>query len=116
WAKSLFNGNRSLLSPRGVGLTEWTAKSPPNYVARSHALLGRTVDDGRVWDILASIRDDRKEPLKYRLIGRGQAGIIAAYAALFEPLVREVVIVDPPTSHRDGPIFLNVLRVLDVPE
>jgi Zn-dependent protease len=31
------------------------------------------------------------------------------------PLV-EVVLVNPPTSHRDGPIFLNVLRVLDAPE
>jgi hypothetical protein len=27
-----------------------------------------------------------------------------------------VVCVEPPASHRDGPIFLNVLRVLDVPE
>ena len=42
--------------------------------------------------------------------------MIAAYAALFEPQMAEIVIVDPPASHRDGPIFLNVLRVLDVPE
>jgi hypothetical protein len=27
-----------------------------------------------------------------------------------------VVALDPPVSHRDGPTFLNVLRVLDVPE
>ncbi len=26
------------------------------------------------------------------------------------------MIPDPPTSHRDGPHFLNVLRVLDIPE
>jgi len=51
-----------------------------------------------------------------RVIGRGQAGILAAYAALFEPSIKEVVIIDPPTSHKDGPIFLNVLRVLDIPE
>ena len=50
------------------------------------------------------------------MIGRGQAGILAAYAALFEPSIKEVVIIDPPTSHREGPIFLNVLRVLDIPE
>jgi hypothetical protein len=42
--------------------------------------------------------------------------VIAAYAALFEPRVAEVVAVDPPASHREGPIFLNVLRVLDVPD
>jgi len=48
--------------------------------------------------------------------GRGPAGVIAAYAALFEPRLAEIVAVDPPASHRDGPIFLNVLRVLDVPD
>ena len=41
--------------------------------------------------------------------------VIAAYAALFEPSVREVIAVDPPTSHCEGPIFLGVLRVLDAP-
>ena len=50
------------------------------------------------------------------MIGRGQGGILAAYAALLEPSITEVVIVDSPVSHRDGPIFLNVLRVLDIPE
>jgi len=27
-----------------------------------------------------------------------------------------VVAVNPPVSHRDGPIFLNVLRVWDTPQ
>jgi hypothetical protein len=98
----------------------WTTKSPPNYVERAHALLGRTVDDGRVWDTAAAARwlaglGKRKDG-HFRLVGRGRTGIIAAYAALFEPSIKEVIIVDPPASHRDGPIFLNVLRVLDVPE
>src|SRR5205823_9275636 len=54
---------------------------------------------------------------KVRLVGRGQAGIIAAYAALFiSGTGDELVIADPPTSHRDGPHFLNALRVLDIPE
>jgi cephalosporin-C deacetylase-like acetyl esterase len=104
---------------RGSHLTEWTRKSPPNYVERSHALLGRTVDLGRVWDIASTARAlDAvwKGGKRIRVIGQGQAGVIAAYAALFEPSIKEVVIVDPPTSHKDGPIFLNVLRVLDIPE
>src|SRR5205823_12264843 len=54
---------------------------------------------------------------KLRLCGSQQAGIIAAYAALLEfGLIEEVAIVDPPTSHRDGPHFLGVQRVLDIPE
>ena len=42
--------------PRGIGGSRWTQKSPPNYVARSHFLLGRTVDSGRVWDLAAAAR------------------------------------------------------------
>ena len=29
---------------------------------------------------------------------------------------QEVIAVDPPASHREGPIFLGVLRVLDTPD
>jgi cephalosporin-C deacetylase-like acetyl esterase len=122
WAKSILGKYPYLiLLPRGGrGLTEWTRKSPPNFVERSHALLGRTVDQGRVWDIAATVRGLDEDVVKprqsWKVVGRGQSGILAAYAALFEPSISEVVIVDPPVSHRDGPIFLNVLRVLDIPE
>ena len=44
------------------------------------------------------------------------AGVIAAYAAVLEPGIAGAVVIDPPVSHRDGPIFLNVLRVTDIPE
>jgi len=95
----------------------WAKKSPPNYVERAHALLGRTVDEGRLLDLLSHLQLLRKSALKApKVIGQGQAGILAAYAALFEPSIKEVVIIDPPTSHKEGPIFLNVLRVLDIPE
>jgi dienelactone hydrolase len=116
WAQGVAGEERVwTIDPRG----RWTRKSPPNYVERSHALLGETVDEDRVWDMIASVKGISKEgntPAAWRVMGRGQAGIIAAYAALFEPSIKEVVIIDPPTSHKDGPIFLNVLRVLDIPE
>src|SRR5262249_37946281 len=52
----------------------------------------------------------------YQIAGRAQSGVIAAYAAMLVPGVNmELVILDPPTSHRDGPHFLNVDRVLDLP-
>jgi dienelactone hydrolase len=107
------------LYARGVDLdSKWNRTSPPNYVERSHALLGRTVDDGRVLDTLSALRflDKGKDKKSWRIVGSGQAGIIAAYSALFDPSIKEVVITDPPSSHKDGPIFLNVLRVLDIPE
>jgi hypothetical protein len=111
--------------PRGTDLP-WLAKSPPNFVARAHVLLGLTVDESRVRDIIATLKlfhsawkEDAKcnlDPAKTRVIGRGRAGILAAYAALLEPSINEVVVIDPPVSHRDGPIFLNVLRVFDIPD
>jgi dienelactone hydrolase len=106
-----------ILPPRGTGKTEWTLKSPPNYVARAHALLGATVDEGRVRDIAATVRwCQTGVGGNWKVVGRGQAGVLAAYAALFEPSIKEVILIAPPASHRDGPIFLNVLRVLDIPE
>src|SRR5262249_19790724 len=98
---------------------KWTQRNPPNYVERAHALLGRTVDQGRVWDVAATVRylSERDSSKRvWKVAGKGPAGVLAAYAALFEPSIAEVHVVEPPASHTDGPIFLNVLRVLDVPE
>jgi hypothetical protein len=110
-----------LCAPRGVGQTRWTRKNPPNYVERSHVLLGRTVDTGRAWDVAAAARYlhakyDRKVPV-YGL-GQGAAGILAAYAAVWEPEVAGVILSDPPAGHMapEAPQFLNVLRVCDIPD
>lgn len=108
-----------LLEPRGVGAGAWSQKSPPNYVPRSHALIGKTPDERRVRDIIATVRylkESLAAPTEIELIGRGEAGVLAAYAALFDPGIDAVTIIDPPASHREGPIFLNVLRVCDIPD
>jgi dienelactone hydrolase len=105
--------------PRGGPPGRWVRKNPPNYVERAHALLGRTVDDGRVRDVVSAARYAASGfggKVRWRLVGRGQASVLAAYAGVFEPSVAEVIAVEPPASHREGPYFLNVLRVLDVPE
>jgi dienelactone hydrolase len=108
-------GPATCLRPRGG----WTRKNPPNTIERSTALLGTTVDAARVWDILTELR---REPYR-RVEGRGPAGILAAYAALFEPGVASIVLIDPPASHGPsapdtpyGPAIPNVLRVADIPE
>jgi hypothetical protein len=124
WASKIVGEEPAvLLMPRGVGPTKWTTENPPNYVERSLALLGRTVDSGRVWDVrvaafalhkLLSRNGTRQVTLK--VLGKGQAGILGAYAALFEPAISEVILVEPTESHMQGPHFLNVLRVLDIPD
>jgi hypothetical protein len=118
WLRQYTGGATSVLLPRGVAV-EWTQKSPPNYVERAHALLGRTVDTGRVWDIITTmhmLNGEANGQRSFRLVGRGQAGILCAYAALFDPGVAEVVVIDPPVSHRTGPYFLNVNRIHDIPD
>src|SRR5262249_13542378 len=107
-----------LLSPRGCGSLKWTARKPP-LPERALALVGRTVDTGRVWDVQAAARwlHEEEEPHKRLLVaGKGNAGVIAAYPTLLESCIEELSLVEPPASHKDGPTFLNVLRVLDVPD
>ncbi len=67
-----------VLAPRGVGPTAWTRKNPPNYVERAHALLGRTVDEGRVRDIMATagwIAGPSRGTARIRLAGRNDGRI-----------------------------------------
>ena len=108
-------------APRGVDQTRWTRKNPPNYVERSHVLLGRTVDTGRVWDIIATaryLRGKYDESVPVYVLGEGGSGVLAAYAALWEPDITGVILNKPPLSHISGeaPQFLNVLRVCDIPD
>jgi pimeloyl-ACP methyl ester carboxylesterase len=121
WARGLYkSGDRIyLLAPRGIDRTRWTRKNPPNYVERSHVLLGRTVDTGRVWDIIATARYlNRKLSSPVYVLGEGAGGVLAAYAALLAPDISGVMLNNPPLSHMDdeAPQFLNVLRVCDIPD
>jgi cephalosporin-C deacetylase-like acetyl esterase len=123
WARRVVGEDSVLLlSPRGTGPGGWTRDKFPNPIERSMALLGGTVEGGRVWDVM-TIVGRRAEPARWRAAGRGRAGVLAVYAALYQPAIEAVVAVDPPASHRPrmagevfGPPLLNVLRVLDIPE
>jgi dienelactone hydrolase len=115
-----------LCEPRGIGATTWTEKDPPNYVKRSHALLGRTVDTGRVWDVVAAAKyltanfpaKGAGDRIPVQVAGKGAAGLIAAYAAIEAPEIVGATLVKPPETLMDpaAPQFLNALRVCDVPD
>jgi dienelactone hydrolase len=106
WAEPVVAGRRSCIVQPSTG---WTRKNPPNTVERSLALLGMTADSMRVSELLAA-------PPNGHFVGKGEAGILAAYAALLRPEIRSVTIVDPPVSHRQGPHFLGILKICDIPE
>lgn len=110
-----------VLEPRGIGATRWTQKNPPNYVARSHVLLGRTVDTGRVWDIAAAARyihERQQGGPAVKVWCQGPTAVLAACAALWEPEIAELTLLRPPLTWQDSaaPPLLNVLRVCDVPD
>jgi dienelactone hydrolase len=122
WLKSRVRANDVLYvcEPRGIGGTRWTRRNPPNYVERSHFLLGRTVDSGRVWDIAAvarALRQRYEGRVPLEVVGQGAAGVLAVYAGLLEPEIAAFVLRDPPETHMDdaAPVLLNVMRVCDIP-
>jgi hypothetical protein len=90
------------------------------HLLRRFALLGRTLDSTQVWDVRAAIRgarevaESRHRPL--RVTADGPMAGVALYASLFEPGVSELSLSNLPASHVNGPHFLNVLRVLDIPQ
>lgn len=108
------------VEPRGTGSSQWTRRNPPNYVERSHALLGRTTASGQVWDIAATaryLRELHQGRLPVFVAGDGASAALAVYAALLEPGIDGLLLHNVPASHMDSeaPALLNVLRVLDLP-
>jgi hypothetical protein len=82
-------------------------------------LLGQTLDGMRVWDIRQGVRalrdlvDDRQ--FRVALKAGGGMAVNALYASLFEPAVSALDLEALPKSHREGPDYLNVLQLLDLP-
>ncbi|HEY1377929.1 MAG TPA: prolyl oligopeptidase family serine peptidase [Gemmataceae bacterium] len=111
----------AVLPPRGEGPNRWDPDPKKDtHIRRRFVLLGRTADDGQVWDVLRALaalrsRDELKGARPW-VQGTGRMAGIALYAGLFHPAVERFDLHDLPASHRDGPTFLNVLRVLDVPQ
>lgn len=104
--------------PRSAG---WVGdERTQTHVRRRFNLLGQTADGMRVWDVrqaielLASL--GFAEGASIDVTAQGDMAGVALHAALFEPSVKSLELYDLPSSHRDGPVFLNVLRYLDVPQ
>jgi hypothetical protein len=114
------NATLAWFAPRGVGKTAWSGDTKAQTkIRRRFMLLGQTADGMRVWDIRRAVqmihfvRD--ADVAKVELQAAGQTGVNALYASLFEPSVRRLDLSDLPKSHAEGPDYLGVLRVTDVP-
>jgi hypothetical protein len=74
----------------------------------------------RVWDIRRAVQALHSLPgmnaAKIKLHAEGPMAVNALYAALFEPEVRRLDLVDLPQSQVQGPDYLNVLKLTDIPQ
>jgi len=109
------------VAPRGTGSAAWSGdEKKQTQIRRRFMLLGQTLEGMQAWDVRRAIQAVRSMPatkdLPITLEASGATAGVALYASLFEPPVAALDLRDLPASHMQGPHFLNVLRVLDVPQ
>ncbi|MBP7052631.1 MAG: acetylxylan esterase [Phycisphaerae bacterium] len=121
--KAAVEGKRTLVyvCPRGIGPDAWSGDARKQIqIRRRFMLLGQTADGMRVWDVRRTLAAFKLlDPAAARAItvgARGDMAGIVLYASLFEPGIGRLELTDLPTTHSQGPIFLNVLRYLDTPQ
>jgi hypothetical protein len=110
----------AFVAPRGCDRV-WSEEDPKvrTHLPRRFVLVGTTLDEGRVWDIRRAVSALQESVGKSRPItvaARGAAAGLALYASAFSPNAPALLLEHPPASHRTGPTFMNVLRVLDMPQ
>lgn len=130
-ARSTFEGggsSRPALAPEfasaAVEVRNTAATSVgPGYLwtlRRVYPLLGQTLPERQVADLLAGIAVVRREAATgtVAVFGLGETAPLAIYAAILDPQITEVLLADPPESHADPktPEFLGILRVGDLPQ
>jgi len=110
-------------APRGVGLTAWSSgEKRLTQIRRRFMLLGQTLDGMRVWDIRRAIQVIHTLPgvesPRIELQATDGEAVNALHAALFEPSVRKLELIDLPETHMDAnaPDYLNVLKFTDIPQ
>lgn len=112
---------QAFVVPRGAGPTAWNPNERKRVqIERRFMLIGQTSDGMRVWDVRRGLQLLRSMPAlgqtKITLRGHGVAGVLGLYAAMFEPGIHRIELDHPPHEHRQGPYFLNVERILDLPQ
>jgi dienelactone hydrolase len=116
-----------IIAPRGIGPTAWSGdQKKQTQILRRFWLVGQSLDGMRVWDVRRALQAVRElpaldEPLRANatvpitLAADGGMAGVALYASLFEPEIKRLELTNVSASHVDGPNFLNVLKVLDIP-
>lgn len=119
----LENSDQGLVffTPRGVGKNQWNQdERKQTQIRRRFYLLGQTADTMRVYDIkravdvLTQLHPEHNPTIC--LQAKGTMAVNTVYASFVTPNISCLELLDPPATHRNGPYYLNVNRVLDVPQ
>ncbi|MEX2216008.1 MAG: alpha/beta hydrolase family protein [Phycisphaeraceae bacterium] len=109
------------LAPRGVGPTAFDPSAKKQTQNRRRLmLLGQTLDGMQTFDIRRAINEVRRldQMIRVPLWLQGErimAGNVL-YAALLEKDIVRLDLWHLPTSHRNGPIYMNISRHMDIPQ
>ena len=110
---------RMVVYPRATGLTP-LRRTHSLGLLRNAMHIGHTLDSLRLHDVLRAVEALRAEagvdPARIMVAGEGVAAGLAVYAAILDERIEQVALIRPPVTHSDGPVFLGVLRHLDLPE
>lgn len=109
------------VAPRGVGPTAFDQSDKKQIQNRRRFyLLGQTFDGMQTLDIAAAMRACQAlKPLDQAALWLQSHRVMAGnslYATIMQPGAARLDLYELPTSHREGPIFLNVQRKLDMPQ
>ena len=110
------------LTPRDVGPERWELEPRRRtHVRRSLALLGSAIDSGKVYDTvcaieaLSTLREiDPDEPIT--VLGRGAAGFLGLFTALYTDRIQSIVWEDAPTPGTALGHILNWRRETSIGE
>ena len=110
----------AIFAPRGTNDNRWNPNERFQTQARRRFyLLGQTADGMRIYDVKRAIEVLRKvsgNAPKIILNARGKMAVSTVYAAMIDNNVAKLELIEPNTTHRNGPYLLNVSRILNVPQ
>jgi hypothetical protein len=116
-----FKWTMAYIAPRGIGPTQWdTSELKQRQNQRRFYLLGQTLDGMQTYDIRRAVQTLRELPTFKEtpiwLQSEGTMSGNALYAAIFEPNITRLDLYKLPLNHRNGPTYLNVDRILTMPQ
>jgi cephalosporin-C deacetylase-like acetyl esterase len=112
--ETLDRGTRALEQ----NLRSFTDDDALHHMKRQAMVMGTTLESMQVYEILRSIDLLRTVPevdsSRITVTGRFQDGVNGLYASLLDGRISKVILGSPPSSHKQGPHYLGVLRHTDI--